>query len=162
MVEKKALRLLLDYLNAYIPAREHAAFLVASVTAEGQVRETVALPNLQATGFALSQNSELDVPEGRALFLTTNHPERLDPALVRPGRADVHVELGPVGAVTAERLFRRFFPERPEFARRFAAALGDDRVAPAALQGWLMQHAGDPAGAATAHGLVMAKSLVAE
>ena len=26
--------------------------------------------------------------EGRVLFLTTNHPERLDAALVRPGRVD--------------------------------------------------------------------------
>lgn len=29
--------------------------------------------------------------EGRILFMTTNHPEKLDPALLRPGRADVHV-----------------------------------------------------------------------
>ena len=26
--------------------------------------------------------------------MTTNHKEKLDPALLRPGRADVHVELG--------------------------------------------------------------------
>jgi cell division protease FtsH len=29
--------------------------------------------------------------EGRILFLTTNHPERLDPALVRPGRVEFHL-----------------------------------------------------------------------
>lgn len=28
--------------------------------------------------------------EGRILFMTTNHPEKLDPALMRPGRADFH------------------------------------------------------------------------
>src|SRR5690606_7749955 len=27
--------------------------------------------------------------EGRLLFMTTNHPERLDPALIRPGRIDM-------------------------------------------------------------------------
>ena len=31
--------------------------------------------------------------EGRILFMTTNHKEKLDPALLRPGRADYHVEL---------------------------------------------------------------------
>lgn len=31
--------------------------------------------------------------EGRILMMTTNHREKLDPALLRPGRADVHVEL---------------------------------------------------------------------
>jgi len=39
------------------------------VTPSGQVQKTVALPNLQATGVAISQNSVLDVQEGRALFL---------------------------------------------------------------------------------------------
>ena len=29
--------------------------------------------------------------EGRILFMTTNHKEKLDAALLRPGRADVHV-----------------------------------------------------------------------
>jgi chaperone BCS1 len=31
--------------------------------------------------------------EGRILFMTTNHRDRLDPALMRPGRADYHVKL---------------------------------------------------------------------
>ena len=26
--------------------------------------------------------------------MTTNHKEHLDPALLRPGRADIHMELG--------------------------------------------------------------------
>lgn len=31
--------------------------------------------------------------EGTILFMTTNHKEKLDPALLRPGRADRHFEL---------------------------------------------------------------------
>ena len=31
--------------------------------------------------------------EGRILFMTTNHKEKLDPALLRPGRCDFHVLL---------------------------------------------------------------------
>ncbi|KAK0624757.1 putative mitochondrial chaperone bcs1 [Bombardia bombarda] len=32
--------------------------------------------------------------EGRVLIMTTNHIERLDPALIRPGRVDKRIELG--------------------------------------------------------------------
>ncbi|MEM9467968.1 MAG: AAA family ATPase [Actinomycetota bacterium] len=35
-------------------------------------------------------------PHGLIVIATTNHPERLAPALTRPGRFDIHLELGPV------------------------------------------------------------------
>ncbi|MEM9146323.1 MAG: AAA family ATPase [Pseudomonadota bacterium] len=92
--------------------------------------------------------------EGRALFLTTNHPERLDPALIRPGRADVHLELGPIRAEAARCLYVRFFPGEAVRAAQFAAAIGARRIVPAALQGWLLANASDPALAATAAGLI--------
>ncbi|MBW4981017.1 AAA family ATPase [Mameliella sp. CS4] len=94
--------------------------------------------------------------EGRVLVMTTNHPERLDPALIRPGRADVHLELGPVPASVAADLFRRFFPGEEALAERFADALGTRRVTPAALQGWLLSHAQDPVAASSAKGLLAA------
>ena len=47
--------------------------------------------------------------EGRVLFLTTNHPEKLDPALVRPGRVDRKVELGYATPDQARRLFLWFY-----------------------------------------------------
>jgi len=100
--------------------------------------------------------------EGRALFMTTNHRDRLDPALIRPGRADVHVELGPVGADTAARLFARFFPGETALAERFRHALGDARVPPADLQGWLLAHVDDPAAAAAGAGLLPGRALAAE
>ncbi|KAL1973216.1 hypothetical protein VTN31DRAFT_5851 [Thermomyces dupontii] len=33
-------------------------------------------------------------PEGHILIMTTNHPEHLDPALIRPGRVDMQVAFG--------------------------------------------------------------------
>ncbi|EJD42258.1 P-loop containing nucleoside triphosphate hydrolase protein [Auricularia subglabra TFB-10046 SS5] len=48
--------------------------------------------------------------EGRLLFATTNHLERLDPALSRPGRMDVWVEFKNATKWQAEQLFRNFFP----------------------------------------------------
>jgi len=52
--------------------------------------------------------------EGRILFATTNHLERLDPALSRPGRMDVWVEFKNASRWQAESLFRNFFPSTDE------------------------------------------------
>jgi chaperone BCS1 len=48
--------------------------------------------NLSFSGF-LNAIDGVRSQEGQILFMTTNHKERLDPALLRPGRADVHVHL---------------------------------------------------------------------
>ena len=100
--------------------------------------------------------------EGRVLVMTTNHRDALDPALIRPGRADMQVELGPVGACSAKALFRRFFPDEEALAERFAERLGDRLVTPAELQGWLLAHASDPDRAADAAGLIPAEKMAAE
>jgi len=47
--------------------------------------------------------------EGRVLFITTNHPERLDPALTRPGRCDVSVFLDQASDSQMERAYLRFY-----------------------------------------------------
>ncbi|CAE6416526.1 unnamed protein product [Rhizoctonia solani] len=48
--------------------------------------------------------------EGRILFATTNHLERLDPALSRPGRMDVWIEFKNATKWQCEQLFNNFFP----------------------------------------------------
>jgi len=45
-----------------------------------------------------------------SIYSTTNHLERLDPALSRPGRMDVWVEFKNASKWQAEALFRNFFP----------------------------------------------------
>ncbi|KAF8721817.1 hypothetical protein AX14_010168 [Amanita brunnescens Koide BX004] len=51
--------------------------------------------------------------EGRLLFATTNHIERLDPALSRPGRMDVWVNFTYATKFQAEGIFKCFFPVEP-------------------------------------------------
>ncbi|KXN86211.1 putative mitochondrial chaperone BCS1-B, partial [Leucoagaricus sp. SymC.cos] len=51
--------------------------------------------------------------EGRLLFATTNHIERLDPALSRPGRMDVWINFTHATKWQAEGLFKCFFPCKP-------------------------------------------------
>lgn len=84
--------------------------------------------------------------EGRILIMTSNHPERIDPALTRPGRVDMTVEFPVAGAAEAARLFERFFPDAP----RLAAALAQryHRVRSAAeIQDVCLAHLDDPAAA---------------
>lgn len=47
--------------------------------------------------------------EGCILMLTTNHKDRLDEALIRPGRCDVHVKIDKASQLQAKRMFHRFF-----------------------------------------------------
>ncbi|KAI5900483.1 P-loop containing nucleoside triphosphate hydrolase protein [Schizophyllum commune H4-8] len=56
--------------------------------------------------------------EGRLFFCTTNHIDRLDPALLRPGRIDRKIEYGLSTRAQTEALFHRFFPATrfPELA----------------------------------------------
>ncbi|KAJ5266949.1 hypothetical protein N7478_009757 [Penicillium angulare] len=49
--------------------------------------------------------------EERIIFLTTNHVERLDEALVRPGRVDMTVRLGEVSRYQVGCLWDRFYEE---------------------------------------------------
>ncbi|PWZ01156.1 hypothetical protein BCV70DRAFT_199523 [Testicularia cyperi] len=47
--------------------------------------------------------------ESRIIFMTTNHIERLDPALIRPGRVDMIAELGDAEKEQVEELMIRFY-----------------------------------------------------
>ena len=56
--------------------------------------------------------------EARLTFLTTNYPDRLDPALIRPGRVDIKQLIGYCSHLQAEEMFTKFFPESSELERK--------------------------------------------
>ena len=58
----------------------------------------------------------------RLLFATTNHIERLDPALSRPGRMDVWINFKNATKWQAEGIFKCFFPSAPSPSAVAAAA----------------------------------------
>ncbi|OBZ73947.1 putative mitochondrial chaperone BCS1-B [Grifola frondosa] len=99
--------------------------------------------------------------EGRLLFATTNHIERLDPALSRPGRMDVWVNFKHATKWQAEGIFKCFFPDNlavpkrkraahaipllseeeiSQLAKRFADAIPEDELSVASLQGYLLKN----------------------
>ena len=62
-------------------------------------------------------------PTGVLFVMTTNHVERLDPALLRPGRIDYRLYLGNASIHQKVELYRRFFPDTSEMeAREFVEA----------------------------------------
>lgn len=82
----------------------------------------------------------IGTPEGRILFMTTNHRDRLDPAMIRPGRVDREYELRNASEDQARRLFLRFFPGCDDRAVEFSAIVGDQEVSMASIQGHLLKH----------------------
>ncbi|KAI9653396.1 MAG: hypothetical protein M1821_007061 [Bathelium mastoideum] len=62
--------------------------------------------------------------EGRVLIMTSNQPEKLDAALVRPGRVDMRVAFGPAGREQAVELFVRMFDGADESVANRKKGLG--------------------------------------
>ncbi|KAG8626760.1 hypothetical protein KVT40_005705 [Elsinoe batatas] len=92
--------------------------------------------------------------EERIVFMTTNYIERLDEALVRPGRIDMMVHLGNASEWQVEQMWDRFYGEmelgekmKGEFVQR-ARELGlMENVSTAMLQMVFLDNKDDPEGA---------------
>ncbi|KAG7170652.1 Mitochondrial chaperone BCS1-like [Homarus americanus] len=87
--------------------------------------------------------------EARMMFLTTNYPERLDPALIRPGRVDMKEYIGYCTTHQLETMFCNFYPDVSGLASTFSQASGNLGVplSAAAVQGHFMIYKEDPLGA---------------
>jgi len=93
--------------------------------------------------------------EGKIVVMTTNHPEKLDPALVRPGRVDMRAKFHCASRQGVEEIFLNFFQdgaltgeELRKLAKAFAEKCVDGALPIAAVQGHLMQFDDDPKQAA--------------
>lgn len=81
-------------------------------------------------------------------MMTTNHREKLDPALLRPGRADVHVELNYASEKQMKGLFNKFFPgQSEELSQEFANQLPEFKLNMAKLQGHFLKYKSNIQGA---------------
>jgi len=112
--------------------------------------------------------------EDRILFLTTNHQERLDEALLRPGRVDLKVEIGWATPAVVDGMWRRFYStpasddgvDADRLRARFHQILSEGGlfdpahhgVSTAELQGLFLFFKNDPRGVvAAAENLVRAR-----
>ena len=87
--------------------------------------------------------------EGRILFMTTNHIDTLDPALIRPGRVDISLELDNASRSQMEQLFLRFFPDAFDMAKQFSTRGTTKEWSMATLQGHLLKYRENPVEALT-------------
>ncbi|KAI8803357.1 P-loop containing nucleoside triphosphate hydrolase protein [Cladochytrium replicatum] len=101
--------------------------------------------------------------EGRIVVMTTNHIEKLDPALIRPGRVDRKIFFDLATQWQARELFLQFFRGSDEsheaLADTFAKAIPERKVSMAAIQGYLMMYKSSPKEAATCAGDWIAEEL---
>lgn len=126
-------------LLAGVPQR--SLLLIEDVDAFFRQRDAAhAQVRLSFSGF-LNALDGVATQEGSVLFMTTNHAEQLDPALIRAGRMDERIELGLCNEDQLRRLFLKFHDDEAA-ARAFAAEHASQRWSPAQAQAELMRRFG--------------------
>lgn len=83
-------------------------------------------------------------------FMTTNHPEKLDPALLRPGRVDFKVLIDNATEHQVKHMFLKFYEDDYENCKIFMdkyKQLGLSNISTALLQGLFVYNKRDPQGA---------------
>ena len=87
--------------------------------------------------------------EERLIFMTTNHPERLDAALLRPGRIDFKQCVDNATEYQVRKMFLRFYEGCVEDCDKFVRKLIElnHTVNTAQLQGLFVYYKNDPKGA---------------
>ena len=77
-------------------------------------------------------------PDGLVLIMTTNQPDKLDPALLRPGRVDKRVDFKHLNNDLCNVMFSRFYPD---INARVPETITD--IQPSKLQSLFMEHPTD-------------------
>ncbi|GAX77132.1 hypothetical protein CEUSTIGMA_g4578.t1 [Chlamydomonas eustigma] len=92
---------------------------------------------------ATNQAGVIDTPE-RIIIMTTNHPEKLDPALIRPGRINRKIYLGNVQFAEALAMMRHYFSEGQPMAsdveEELRSIFSDGILSPAQLESMCAEH----------------------
>ena len=76
-------------------------------------------------------------PEGKMFFMTTNHKDRLDDALIRSGRCDFRLFLGNADRYQVEGMFGKFFPEHGDLS---SLEIPEGGICVATVQEHLLRH----------------------
>lgn len=77
---------------------------------------------------------------GRILIMTTNYPEKLDEALLRPGRVDITIKFQECSALQIKQIFEHFYGK--EFNFDYSSIEG--KYTPAYVQEILLRYLDDP------------------
>lgn len=139
----------LNHLMNHIP--ERSILLLEDIDAAFNKRE--ASEELGFLGLGVTFSGLLNALDGVAsaeeciTFMTTNHPEKLDPALLRPGRVDYRVLVGNASEYQIKKMFLRFYEGEDTLCEKFLTKyrdLGLENVSTAQLQGLFVYNKRDP------------------
>lgn len=145
-----------DLIEAVTSVPEHGIFLIEDIdaavaSAARSVREET--KSVHSSGFPSNGDPQAEIHcitlsgllnaidgtfsrDGRILIMTTNHPEKIDPALIRKGRADVREHIGLLGAPEVLAMCRHFLGDSDGATMAETVTVP---IAPADLQELLLQ-----------------------
>jgi chaperone BCS1 len=102
--------------SAFMTAAPNDLFVIEDIDAlsgglnrEGQDAGSVEAWRGSPLHEILNAMDGMQTPDGLKFIITTNHLARLDPAIVRPGRIDEAIEIGPLSAESAREMFLAFY-----------------------------------------------------
>src|SRR5579863_26834 len=103
--------LLMEDVDAVVPERKFKPVPVAPPSDNTPTTESKAETQQGVTLSGLLNCMDgITAPDGAIIVMTTNHPELLDPALIRKGRVDVRVNFGPATPEQIDKMCKRLLP----------------------------------------------------
>lgn len=79
---------------------------------------------------------------GRILIMTTNHPETLDPALVRPGRVDMRIEFGNCVTSQLSDMYKLYYKTECDAVK--ISKIEENKYSPAYISTLFMSYINEP------------------
>jgi len=102
-----------ELIGSFRGVTERAIVLIEDVDCAFKQRDADAAAGISFSGLLNCIDGLVAPHNGRILIMTTNHPEKLDPALVRPGRVDLNVSVPALDRQAALDYVDRIFPHVP-------------------------------------------------
>lgn len=125
--------------SAFASIRRGTMVLLEDVDSAFAQRESEDAGGITFATFLNCIDGMLAPQAGHILLMTTNHVDRLDPALIRPGRIDLRVEVPALARDAASDYVDRLFPHVPTRHDIVSEILSEPNPTAAALVSRIMQ-----------------------
>ncbi len=103
-----------DLVSSFESVRDGSVVLIEDVDCAFRQRKSEDAEGVTFSGFLNCIDGVVAPHNGRVLIMSTNHIDRLDPALIRPGRVDLRLEVPLLAREAAVDYVDRLFPHVPE------------------------------------------------
>ncbi len=128
-----------ELFSAFEGVRDDAIVLIEDVDCAFHQRDSEDAEGITFSGFLNCIDGVIAAQNGRILIMSTNHIDRLDPALIRPGRVDLKLEVPLLSKVAATDYVDRLFAHVPARHDVVREVMGGQRPTSAILINRLMR-----------------------